>query len=85
MNTLNIPLFYRSLKGDPWLILNFLLLCDLPSVARTTNVQFMVPKTFEPLFVCVEVLRPSQPNGSCRAHSVFLTTPLQSSLSPLSG
>ena len=28
------------------------------------------------LFVCVEVLRPSQPNGACRARSVNLTTRL---------
>ena len=27
-------------------------------------------------FVCVEVLRPSQPMGSCRAWSVYLTTRL---------
>ena len=26
------------------------------------------------LFVCLEVLRPSQPNGSCRVWSVYLTT-----------
>ena len=26
------------------------------------------------LFVCVEVLRPSQPNGSCLARSIYLTT-----------
>ena len=35
--------------------------------------------------VCVEVLRPSQPNGSCRARSVYLTTRLLGRLSPLSG
>ena len=33
------------------------------------------------LFVCVEVLRPSQPN----VHSVYLTTRLLGRLSPLSG
>ena len=49
------------------------------------------------LFVCVEVLRASQPNGvmssavsfnpmgSCRARSVYLTTRLLGRLSPLSG
>ena len=26
------------------------------------------------MFVCVEVLQPSQPNGSCRAWSVYLTS-----------
>ena len=36
------------------------------------------------LFVCVEVLRPSQPNGSCQAPSVYLTTRLLGRLSPLS-
>ena len=35
--------------------------------------------------VCVEVLRPSQPVGSCRARSVYLTTRLLGRLSPLSG
>ena len=37
------------------------------------------------LFVCVEVLRPSQPSGSSQARSVYLTTRLLSRLSPLSG
>ena len=37
------------------------------------------------LFVCAEVLRPSQPMGSCRARSVYLTTRLLGRLSPLSG
>ena len=37
------------------------------------------------LFVCVEVLQPSQPNGSCQARSVYLTTRLLGRLSPLSG
>ena len=37
------------------------------------------------MFVCVEVLRPSQPNGSCRARSVYLTTRLLGRLSPQSG
>ena len=39
-------------------------------------------------FVCVvyiEVLWPSQPIGSCRARSVYLTTRLLGRLSPLSG
>ena len=36
------------------------------------------------LFVCVEVLRPSQPMGSCPAQSVYLTTLLLGRLSPLS-
>ena len=36
-------------------------------------------------FVCVEVLRPSQPNGSCQAQSFYLTTRLLGRLSPLSG
>ena len=37
------------------------------------------------MFVCVEVLRPSQqPMGSCRAWSVYLTTRLLGRLSPLS-
>ena len=40
---------------------------------------------FRSLFVYVEVLRPSQPNGSCRARSVYLTTRLLGRLSPLSG
>ena len=35
--------------------------------------------------VCVEVLQPSQPNGSCRARSVYLTTRLLGRLCPLSG
>ena len=35
--------------------------------------------------VCVEVLRPSQPMGSCQALSVYLTTLLLGRLSPLSG
>ena len=35
------------------------------------------------LFVCVEVLRPSQPIGSCRARSVYLATRLLGRLSPL--
>ena len=35
------------------------------------------------LFVCVVVLRPSQPNGSCRARSVYLTTRLLGRFSPL--
>ena len=37
------------------------------------------------LFVCVEILLPSQPNGVCRAQSVYLTTRLLGRLSPLSG
>ena len=37
------------------------------------------------VFVCVAVLWPSQPNGSCRARSVYLTTRLLGRLSPLSG
>ena len=37
------------------------------------------------LFVCVEVFQLSQPNGSCRARSVYLTTHLLTRLSPLSG
>ena len=36
-------------------------------------------------FVCVEVLRPVNPMGSCRARSVYLTTRLLGRLSPLSG
>ena len=36
------------------------------------------------LFVCVEVLRPSQPNG-VMSSAVYLTTRLQGRLSPLSG
>ena len=36
------------------------------------------------LFVCVEVLWPSQPMGSCRAWSVYLITLLLGRLSPLS-
>ena len=35
------------------------------------------------MFVCVEVLRSSQPMGSCRARSVYLTTRLLGRLSPL--
>ena len=37
------------------------------------------------LFVCVEVLRPSQPNGICRAQLVYLARRLLGRLSPLSG
>ena len=37
------------------------------------------------LFVCVEVLRPVNPMGSCRMWSVYLTTRLLGRLSPLSG
>ena len=36
------------------------------------------------LFVCVEILQPNQPMGSCRARSVYLTTLLLVRLSPLS-
>ena len=35
----------------------------------------------EDLFIRVEVLRPNQPNGSCRARSVYLTTLLRGRLS----
>ena len=37
------------------------------------------------MFVCVEVLRPSQPNGVMSSASVYLTTRLLGRLSPLSG
>ena len=37
------------------------------------------------IFVCVEVLRLSQPYGVCRARSVYLTTLLLGRLSPVSG
>ena len=37
------------------------------------------------VIVCVEVLWASQPNGVCRARSVYLTTRLLGRLSPLSG
>ena len=37
------------------------------------------------LTVCVEVLRPVNPIGSCRARSVYLITFLLDRLSPLSG
>ena len=37
------------------------------------------------LFVCIEVLRPSQPNGVMSSMSVYLTTRLLGRLSPLSG
>ena len=37
------------------------------------------------LFVCVEVLRPSQPNGVMLSASVYLTTRLLGRLSLLSG
>ena len=37
------------------------------------------------LFVCVEVLRPSQPNGVMSSAVVYLTTHLLGRLSPLSG
>ena len=37
------------------------------------------------MFVCVEVLSPSQPSGLCLARSVYLTTRLLGRLSPLSG
>ena len=37
------------------------------------------------VFVCVEVLLPSQPNWSCQMRSVYLTTSLLGRLSPLSG
>ena len=36
-------------------------------------------------FVCVEVLRPSQPNGVMSSAVVYLTTRLLGRLSPLSG
>ena len=36
-------------------------------------------------FVCVDVLWLSQPRGSCRAQSVYLTTLLLGKPSPLSG
>ena len=36
------------------------------------------------VFVCVEVLWPVNPMGSCRAWSVYLTTHLLDRLSPLS-
>ena len=44
-----------------------------------------IPTACAYLFVCVEVLRLSQPNGSCRARSVYLTTRLLGRPSPLSG
>ena len=37
------------------------------------------------LFVCVEVLRPSQPNGVMSSAVIYLTTRLLGRLSPLSG
>ena len=37
------------------------------------------------LFVCVEVLRPSQPTGGMSSWSVYLTTLLLGRLSPLCG
>ena len=46
--------------------------------------HFPVP-SFAFALVCVEVLRLSQPNGSCRARLVYLTTRLLGRLSPLSG
>ena len=59
MSTLNIPLFYRRLKRNPYIIhiclLTFLLTLhyDLPSVVRTTNKYLeqisMVQKVLEPL------------------------------------
>ena len=55
-------------------------------VLKTANVvvfyQFMFYFSW---FVCIEALRPSQPNGACRAQSVYLTTLLMGRLSPLSG
>ena len=45
-----------------------------------------VPSFFtKSLFVCVEVLRPSQPNGVMSSAVVYLTTLLQGRLNPLSG
>ena len=46
------------------------------------NIDFPDTATW---FVCVEVLWPSQPNGLCRAWSVYLTTLLLGRLSPPSG
>ena len=39
--------------------------------------------TFDHLFVCFEVFGPVNPMGSCLAWSVYLTTHLPGSLSPL--
>ena len=55
-------------------------LLKMGKLTRGPLVLYHLPK-----FVCVEVLRPSQPNGSCRARSVYLTTRLLGRLSPLSG
>ena len=41
--------------------------------------------SFQCKFVCVEVLRPSQPNGVMLSPSVYLTTRLLGKISPLSG
>ena len=54
--------------------------CPVLGKKYTPDVHYTIPD-----FVCVEVLRPSQPNESCRARSVYLTTRLLDRLSPLSG
>ena len=43
----------------------------------------MVAILFNGLFVCVNILRPSHPMGSCRVWSVYLTILLLGRLSPL--
>ena len=50
-----------------------------------TLTSSLVVKMLTVLVICVEVLRPSQPSGSCRGRSVYLTTRLLGRLSPLSG
>ena len=53
------------------------------SVKGTIKNKFIELQDARCHFVCVEVLRPNQPNGSCRARSVYLITLLLDS--PLSG
>ena len=80
-----IPCHYRA-AWIFFLILdeNIMLWVLISSASKSThNLCFHGKILFSS--VCIEVLRPSQPNGSRRAWSVYLTTSLLGRLSPQSG
>ena len=56
-----------------------------PCLTTVIYFDFHVLCDFHRLFVCVEVLRPSQSNGVMSSAVSYLTTRLQDRLSPLSG
>ena len=64
--------------------------CKLVNQRLTTqtlyvsNISLCLNLSQKTKWFCVEVLRPSNPMGSCRARSVYLTTRLLGRLSPLS-